>query len=219
MNDRDLYKDLGILTKDRGRWEESIPFLSSLLSHESVKIQAKAIWLLGEAGLTFPESVKGAVPGIASFLNSPAPLLRERALNALGRIGRGSFQVIEPYWLSLFPLAGDPVPKVRLSFVWASENIASNTPDLYEKHIAVYAGLLEDKDDRVRMEAPEFFRVVGKRRPDFVRPYLDKLRIMAESDRHPVVRIHCQGALKAAGCPDLKDESVKKIQISDIARF
>lgn len=198
MKEKDLYKELGILTKDRGRWEESIPLLSSFLSHESVKIQAKAIWLLGETGLSCPESVKGAVPRIASFLDSNEPLLRERAVNALGRIGRGSFQVVEPYWMSLFPLAGEADPGVRLSFVWASENIAVNRPDLYENHMRVFAGLLEDKDDRVRMEAPEFFRVIGKRRPDYVRPYLDRLRIMSETDEHPVVRIHCLGALKAA---------------------
>ena len=47
-NESDLYKELGTLTKDRERWETSIPYVSSLLSHDSVKIQAKALWLLGE---------------------------------------------------------------------------------------------------------------------------------------------------------------------------
>lgn len=48
LNESELYRELGILTKDRTRWKESIPYVSSLLSHESVKIQAKALWLLGE---------------------------------------------------------------------------------------------------------------------------------------------------------------------------
>ena len=47
LNESELYKELGILTKERERWEESIPYVSSLLAHESVKIQAKALWLLG----------------------------------------------------------------------------------------------------------------------------------------------------------------------------
>ena len=51
VNESDLYKELGTLTKDRERWENSIPYVSSLLSHDSVKIQAKALWLLGEMGL------------------------------------------------------------------------------------------------------------------------------------------------------------------------
>ena len=53
-------------------------------------------------------------------------------------------------------------------------------------------------DDRVRMEAPEIFRVLGKRRPEFVRPYLVRLQRMAEKDSNRVVRIHCLGAIKAA---------------------
>jgi hypothetical protein len=46
------------------------------------------------------------------------------------------------------------------------------------------------------MEAPEMFRVLGKRRPDFVRPYRELLNSVAESDPHRVVRIHCQGAIR-----------------------
>ena len=51
VNESDLYKELGTLTKDRERWETSIPYVSSLLAHDSVKIQAKALWLLDEMGL------------------------------------------------------------------------------------------------------------------------------------------------------------------------
>ena len=58
VNESDLYKELGTLTKDRERWETSIPYVSSLLSHDSVKIQAKALWLLGEMGLAYPLSVQ-----------------------------------------------------------------------------------------------------------------------------------------------------------------
>lgn len=98
MNESELYKELGVLTKDKDKWEESIPYVSSLLSHDSVKIQAKVLWLLGEMGLVYPLSVPDAVPMIAEFLNCPDPLLRERAANALGRIGRANYSLIEPYW-------------------------------------------------------------------------------------------------------------------------
>ena len=134
LSDSELYKELGILTKDKDRWKESIPYVSSLLTHDSVKIQAKALWLLGEMGLAYPQTVQDTVPAIASFLDSPEPLLRERAVNALGRLVRGSYQAIEPYWENLFRFANDEEPKVRLSFIWASENIATNTPDIYEKY-------------------------------------------------------------------------------------
>jgi len=198
MTEKELYIELGILTKNRDRWKERIPYVSSLLRHESVKIQAKALWLLGEMGLMYPQSVQDTVPDIAVFLDSPETLMRERALTALGRIGRGSYSLVEPYWTDLFRFASDDNPKVRLAFIWASENIAMNTPDIYEEHLPIFAELLHDTEDKVRMEAPEIFRVLGKRRPEFVRPYLEQLRKISETDENRVVRIHCLGAIKAA---------------------
>ena len=198
LTDSELYKNLGILTDDKDKWEDSIPYVASLLDHESVKIQAKALWLLGEMGFAYSRPVQDTVPAIASFLDSPEPLLRERAVNAIGRIGRGEYSFIEPFWTGLFRFASDEEAKVRLSFIWASENIATNTPDIYEYQMPVFAELLHDSNDKVRMEAPEIFRVLGKRRPEFVRPYLEQLRQIAENDRNRVVRIHCLGAIKAA---------------------
>ena len=197
MTESELYKELGALTKAKDQWEEKIPYVSSLLAHESEKIQAKALWLLAEMGFAYPQSVRDAVSAIASFCNSPVPLLRERALNAIGRIGRGDFHLIEPYWSDLFRFADDAAAQVRLSFIWASENIATNTPDIYENHMPVFEKLLHDPDEKVRMEAPEIFRVLGKRRPEIVRPFVEELRRISETDSNRVVRIHCLGAMKA----------------------
>ena len=198
MTESELYKELGILTKDKEKWKESIPYVSSFLAYDSVKIQAKALWLLGEMGLIYSLSVQDVIPVIVSFLDSPEPLLRQRAVNALGRIGRSSYHLIGPYWADLFRFASDTDAEVRLSFIWASENIAVNTPDPYGGKMSVFAELLHDSNDRVRMEAPEIFRVLGRRRPEFVRPYLDTLRELSETDSNRVVRIHCSGAVKAA---------------------
>lgn len=197
MTEEELYRELGTLTKNKEKWKESIPYVFSLLTYDSVKIQAKALWMLGEMGLIYPQSVLASVPTIASFLDSPEPLLQERAISALGRIGRGSYPVIEPYWASLFRFASDEEPKVRLSFIWASENIATNAPDIYEDYMPVFEKLLYDADDKVRMEAPEIFRVLGKRRSEFVLPFVDELQRISETDSNRVVRIHCLGAIKA----------------------
>ena len=191
MTEAELYRELGALTKNKEKWKESIPYVFSLLTYDSVKIQAKALWMLGEMGLIYPQSVLASVPTIASFLDSPEPLLQERAISALGRIGRGSYPVIEPYWASLFRFASDEEPKVRLSFIWASENIATNAPDIYEDYMPVFEKLLYDADDKVRMEAPEIFRVLGKRRSEFVLPFVDELQRISETDSNRVVRIHC----------------------------
>ena len=200
MTESELYKELGVLTKHRDQWEASIPYVLSLLNSESVRIRAKSLWLLGEMGLAFPSSLKEGISAVASFLDSTEPLLRERAVNAFGRIGRADYPLVEPYWADLFRFARDEEANVRLSFIWASENIATNTPDPYGPFMPVFAELLHDGDDRVRMEAPEIFRVLGKRRPEFVRPYLEQLREISETDGNRVVRIHCLGAIRAATC-------------------
>ena len=197
MRESELYKELVFLTKDKSLWKENAPRVSSLLTQESVKIQAKTLWLLGEMGFADPLSVQDTVTEIASFRDSPVPLLRERAINALGRIGRSSYSMIAPYWTDLFRFASDENAQVRLSFIWASENIAVNTPGIYEDYMPIFEGLLYDTDEKVRIEAPEIFRVLGKRRPKFVIPYIDQLRQISETDNNRIVRIHCLGAIKA----------------------
>ncbi len=198
LMEAELYRELGTLTKNKDQWEANIPYVSSLLTSESTKIKAKALWLLGEMGLAFPQLIVDHVPAIATFCNSAEPLLRERAINALGRIGRSSYHAIEPYWKGLFRFAADEEAAVRLSFIWASENIATNMPDPYAEFMPIFAELLHDHNDRVRMEAPEIFRVLAKRRPEFVRPYIEQLRAVSETDGNRVVRLHCLGAIKAS---------------------
>ena len=49
----------------------------------------------GEMGLQYPEEIEPYVASIASFLDSQDDLLRERSLNALGRIGRIRFETVK----------------------------------------------------------------------------------------------------------------------------
>lgn len=197
ISEADLYKKLGQLTKNKDEWESSISDVAGLLKSESSKIQAKALWMLGEMGLQYPDKIKEWVPAISDFLKSVDPLFRERALNALGRIGRADFSLIKPYWKDLFSFAKDEASNVRLNFIWASENIATTTPDIYDGYMEIFAKLLNDPDDKVRMESPEIFRVVGKRQPELVKPYIGLLTKISEIDTNRVVRIHSLGAIKA----------------------
>ncbi len=54
MSEAELYKELGDLTKNKDKWKENIPYVVSLLNHESTKIRAKVLWMLGEMGLKYP---------------------------------------------------------------------------------------------------------------------------------------------------------------------
>ena len=70
MTEAELYKELGTLTKEKERWKDNISYVLSLLENDSKKIQSKALWLLGEMGLEYPELIKDSVPTIASFCSS-----------------------------------------------------------------------------------------------------------------------------------------------------
>ena len=87
MTETELYKELGALTKDKDRWQESIPYVSSLITHDSVKIQAKALWLLGEMGLSYPQSVQEATlsPCRMRFRPSPPSLTARSRFCGSGR--------------------------------------------------------------------------------------------------------------------------------------
>lgn len=179
------------------------------LDNDKVGRLCKAMWLLGEMGLIYPQEIAPYTKEIASFIISENDLLRERTANALGRIGRANYKLVAPYFRELLVLAGDKSPNVRLSFIWASENIATNTPTVYEDCLPIFAELLNDEKERVRIEAPEMFRVLGKRKPEFVRPYLEKLEYIATHDEVSVVRIHAKGAIRAILSKTIKEPDAK----------
>ena len=195
--DRELLKELREITKNKGNWNVVINEVAAKLNeNHSDDVKAKVLWLLGEMGLNHPLEVKKHVADIASYLHDDCYKLRERSVNALGRIGRADKHLIVPYLDKIMEMRKDNVDEVRLAFVWACENIATNAPDLYSDYMDIFLELINDKNDRVRIEAPEMFRVIGKRKPKYVEPYLDKLQWFADNDLHRVVRIHSAGAVR-----------------------
>ncbi len=195
--DKVILKKLREITKDKNHWSETIDYVGEKLDEEySVEVRAKALWLLGEMGLNYPVQVKQYVEDIADYMDDNHPKLRERSLNALGRIGRADKDMILPYFDELMTMGNDESDDVRLAFIWACENIATNAPELFCESLNIFYELLFDSGERVRMEAPEMFRVMGKRKPEQVKPYLEKLEWISENDEHRVVRIHSAGAVR-----------------------
>jgi len=195
--DKTLLEELRAITKDKAQWNTAIDDVAAKLGDwYSVAVKAKALWLLGEIGLHYPLNVQPYIKQISGYLKDDNPKLRERSVNALGRIGRANKNLILPYFDALIKMSSDTEETVRLAFVWACENIATNAPEFFCDKLDLFYELISDKGERVRIEAPEMFRVMGKRLPHSVEAYLKKLEWFSEHDSHPVVRIHTSGAIR-----------------------
>ena len=196
-DERESLKELRNIQKDKENWKGNIDSVAERIDEDySVNVKAKALWMLGEMGLLYPQEVEPYIGEIAGYMEDEHPKLRERSINALGRIGRADKNLVIPYLGKLMEARKDEDDAVRLAFVWACENIGTNAPELFCEKLDLFYEMISDSSEKVRMESPEMFRVIGKRNPHCVEPYLDKLEWHALNDEHPVVRIHCEGAIR-----------------------
>ena len=196
-DEKELLDELRKIQKDKENWKCNIDFVAERLDDiYSVNVKAKALWMLGEMGLSYPQEVEPYIGEIAGYMGDEHPKLRERSINALGRIGRADKNLVIHYLDKLMKARKDEDGAVRLAFIWACENIGTNSPELFCEKLDLFYEMISDSSEKVRMEAPEMFRVIGKRKPLCVEPYLDKLEWYALNDEHPVVRIHSKGAVR-----------------------
>lgn len=185
------------ITKDKESWKANVDFVALKLNEDySVAVKAKALWLLGEMGLKYPEEIEPHINDIAGYLENDESELRERSANAIGRIGRADKDLIIDYIDTLMKLKYDKTENVRHAFIWACENIAANAPELFCEKLDIFYEMITDSHEKLRIEAPEMFRVIGKRNPNCVKPYLEKLEYIAENDENQTVRIHSAGAIR-----------------------
>lgn len=198
MSDDDfILKDLRDITKNKECWAENIDNVAAILDKEhSDSVKAKALWILGEMGLKHPAEIERYVDAIAGYLDDDNPKLRERSANAIGRIGRADKNLVLSYMDRLMEMRFDESENVRHAFVWACENIASNAPELFCEKLEIFLDMISDTSLKVRIESPEIFRVVGKRKPECVKPYLEKLEWISQNDENSTVRIHSAGAVR-----------------------
>ena len=196
-DEKEILKELRTIQKDKKSWKGNIDLVAERLDEDySVNVKAKALWMLGEMGLLYPHEVEQYIEDIAGYMEDNDSKLRERSINALGRIGRADKDLAIPYLDKLMDAREDEDDAVRLAFVWACENIGTNAPELFCEKLGLFYEMISDSSEKVRIEAPEMFRVIGKRKPQYVEPYLDKLEWIGENDEHPVVRIHSKGAVR-----------------------
>ena len=138
--DKEIFTEIRAITKDKAQWNTAIDDVAAKLGDRySAAVKAKALWLLGEMGLQYPLQVQPYLEQIAGYLTDDNPKLRERSVNALGRIGRANKDLILPYFGTMMNMRSDTADEVRLAFVWACENIAmfifSRCNSAAEKHV------------------------------------------------------------------------------------
>lgn len=198
MSDDDfILKDLRDITKNKECWAENIDNVAAILDKEhSDSVKAKVLLILGEMGLKHPAEIERYVDVIAGYLDDDNPKLRERSANAIGRIGRADKNLVLSYMDRLMEMRFDESENVRHAFVWACENIALNAPELFCEKLEIFLDMISDTSLKVRIEALEMFRVVGKRKPECVKPYLEKLEWISQNDENSTVRIHSAGAVR-----------------------
>jgi len=197
LNEETL-NELRNITKNKDTWKENIDEVAVKLNgNYPVAVKAKALWLLGEMGLKHPVEIKRHVGDIAGYLEDDNAKLRERSANAIGRIGRADKNLVIPHLDKLMEMRSDESQNVRHAFIWACENIATSAPELFCEKLEIFFDMISDPCEKVMIEAPEMFRVIGKSNPEYVKPYLEKLEWISQNDENPVVRIHSAGAIRA----------------------
>ena len=161
-DDKETLKELRDITKDKGKWKRNIEFVGDKLDENySNSVKAKALWLLGEMGLNYPNEIEEYLSDIVGYLEDDDSKLRERSVNALGRIGRADKNLIVSYMDKLMKMRYDESENVRHAFIWACENIATNAPELFCEKLDIFYEMISDYGEKVRIEAPEIFRVIG----------------------------------------------------------
>jgi len=175
---------------------EDIDFLTQNIKSTDKELVEKIYWAIGQIGIHRPEIVKHLINYAFEDLQNECPAIRENALFALGRTGRADVNLVKDRINEIMNLYKDDNARVRMSMIWACENIANSKADLFEPYIKIFEEMLDDVDEKyVKKEIPEIFRVIGKYNPELVKQSLEKLREKL-NDKNKVMRIHIKGAIK-----------------------
>jgi 3-methyladenine DNA glycosylase AlkD len=173
-----------------------IKLLAENIKSMNNELVEKIYWAIGQIGIHKPEKVEHLINYAFEDLQNNCPEIRENALFAIGRTGRANINLVKDRMNEIIKLYKDENAKVRMSMIWACENIANSKADLFEPYIKIFEEMLNDIDEEyVKKEIPEIFRVIGKYNPELVERSLEKLRSKL-NDTNRVMRIHITGAIR-----------------------
>ena len=199
-NSKEIIKSIKDLLKLKNQFDirdllkQNTNAINNLLAIENEEILERICWLIGV--FNDIDSFGTLLPSLFRLINHTNYKVRKNAIFAIGRIGRINTDIITPYLKGIIDKSSDEHPEVRHSVIWACENIANSSPDLFIPYIEVFEKLLKDSDIKyVRREAPEIFRVIAKKRPEIVERSIELLKECI-NDEDIVVSLHSKGVLK-----------------------
>lgn len=165
-------------SKDLDLADKVVDVFKIKLHDSNDDICAYACWAAGLIGWNMPEEYEAEIDHLFELTKHKNVKIRANALFSLGRIGRKNSKLVDKRINEIVEHNNDKSPEVRMNMIWASENIANSNPELFKNYITIYEDMLDDPDMKlVRAEAPEFFRVMGKNRPDLVERSIPKLKL------------------------------------------
>ena len=118
---------------------DDIDFLAKNIRSTDNELVEKIYWAIGQIGINRPEIVKHLINYAFEDLKNECPTIRENALFALGRTGRADINLVKDRIIDIINLYKDNNAKVRMSMIWACENIANSKADLFEPYIKTSA--------------------------------------------------------------------------------
>lgn len=85
MTDKEILKELSVITKDKVHWNTAIDDVAAKLGEQySADVKAKALWLLGEMGKRLPHSVEPYLEKLEWFAeHDPHPVVRIHSSGAI----------------------------------------------------------------------------------------------------------------------------------------
>ena len=101
------------------------------------EIVAYAYWTIRRIGIVNPDVIAALINQACSDLQSVSEKVRENALFVIGKMERAKIDIVANRIDEILNLHTDTSQWVRMSMIWACENIANTDAELFKNHIEI----------------------------------------------------------------------------------
>lgn len=193
---KEAHSALSEIMGSRMLWKFYVPHVwYACLNGEPTSVRISAFSILGEIGMEYPELVRNAMTDLIIMLSDPNEKIRAAAVYTLGRIGRSDFDLVIGCIGEILKLTDDPYTEVRMAVVRGAENITEGAARKLYPYLPIFALMLSDREEEIRLEVPSIFRRMAELGAGDLSAYLPVLREMAHNDINRAVRLRAEAAV------------------------